>query len=116
MDSWFQKFTYNNAEEEEIGWNVARIADTRHKYKKSLYYFSLSTKPWRRIGEWRYSSTHTITSALDGSEWPASRLGRLTPRKRAPSTRRIGGWVGPRAGLEAVVKRKIPSPCRDSNP
>jgi hypothetical protein len=67
MDSWFQKFTYNNAEEEEIGWNVARIADTRHKYKKSLYYFSLSTKPWRRIGEWRYSSMHTITSALDGS-------------------------------------------------
>jgi hypothetical protein len=24
--------------------------------------------------------------------------------------------VGPRAGLDAVVKRKIPSPCRDSNP
>jgi hypothetical protein len=28
----------------------------------------------------------------------------------------IGGLVGPRAGLDAVVKRKIPSPCRDSNP
>jgi hypothetical protein len=25
-------------------------------------------------------------------------------------------WVSPRAGLDAVVKRKIPSPCRDSNP
>jgi hypothetical protein len=25
------------------------------------------------------------------------------------------GW-GPRAGLDAVVKRKIPSPCRVSNP
>jgi hypothetical protein len=24
--------------------------------------------------------------------------------------------VGPRAGLDAVVKRKIPSFCRDSNP
>jgi hypothetical protein len=24
--------------------------------------------------------------------------------------------VGARAGLDAVVKRKIPSPCRDSNP
>jgi hypothetical protein len=24
--------------------------------------------------------------------------------------------VGPRVGLDAVVKRKIPSPCRDSNP
>jgi hypothetical protein len=24
--------------------------------------------------------------------------------------------VGPKAGLETVMKRKIPSPCRDSNP
>jgi hypothetical protein len=24
--------------------------------------------------------------------------------------------VGPRAGLDSVVKRKIPSPCRESNP
>jgi hypothetical protein len=30
-----------------------------------------------------------------------------------PLDRRPGG---PRAGLDAVVKRKIPSPCRDSNP
>jgi hypothetical protein len=28
----------------------------------------------------------------------------------------IGGWVGLRAVLEAVVKRKIPSPRRKSNP
>jgi hypothetical protein len=28
----------------------------------------------------------------------------------------IGGWVGLRAGLDAVVKRKIPSPLRESNP
>jgi hypothetical protein len=28
----------------------------------------------------------------------------------------IRGWVGPRAVLDAVVKRKIPSPCRESNP
>jgi hypothetical protein len=26
------------------------------------------------------------------------------------------GWVGTRAGLDAVVKRNIPSPCRESNP
>jgi hypothetical protein len=30
--------------------------------------------------------------------------------KRAPGTHWIGGWVGPRAILDAVVKRKIPSP------
>jgi hypothetical protein len=31
----------------------------------------------------------------------------LTPRERAPGTHWIGGWVGPRAVLDAVVKRKI---------
>jgi hypothetical protein len=41
---------------------------------------------------------------------------RFTPRERAPGTYWIGGWVGPTAVLEAVVKRKIPSLCRDSNP
>jgi hypothetical protein len=39
----------------------------------------------------------------------------LYPQERAPGTHWIGGWVGPRAGLDAVVKRKIPSPYRDSN-
>jgi len=39
----------------------------------------------------------------------------LTPGK-VPGTHWIGGWVGPRAGLDAVVRRKIPSPYRDSNP
>jgi hypothetical protein len=28
----------------------------------------------------------------------------------------MGGWVGPRAVLDAVVKRKIPSLRRESNP
>jgi hypothetical protein len=28
----------------------------------------------------------------------------------------IGGWVGPRAVLNAVAKRKFPSPRRESNP
>jgi hypothetical protein len=66
--------------------------------------------------EWRYSSTLSLTSALDGGEWSASRLGRFTPRERDPGTHWIGGWVGPRAVLDAVVKKKIPSPRRESNP
>jgi hypothetical protein len=35
------------------------------------------------FGEWGYSSTSSLTSALDGDEWSASRLGRFTPRERA---------------------------------
>jgi hypothetical protein len=62
-----------------------------------------------------YSSTHSLTSALDGGEWSASSPGCFTPRETAPGTHWIGGWVGTRAGLGAV-KRKIPSPRRVSNP
>jgi hypothetical protein len=57
------------------------------------------------MGEWRYSSTHSLTPALDGVEWSASRPGRFTPREGVPGTHWIGGWVGPRAVLDAVMKR-----------
>jgi hypothetical protein len=57
-----------------------------------------------------------LTSALDGGEWSDSPPGRFTRREIAPSTHWIGGWGGPRAGLDAVVRRKIPSPYRESNP
>jgi hypothetical protein len=40
----------------------------------------------------------------------------LSPRERAPRTHWIGGWVGPRAVLDTVVKRKISSSRRESNP
>jgi hypothetical protein len=57
-----------------------------------------------------------LTSALDGGEWSASRpTCRFTPRERAPGTHWIGGWVGYRVGLDTVLMRKFPSPCRDSN-
>jgi hypothetical protein len=62
-----------------------------------------------------YSSTHSLTPALDGGEWSASRPGRFTPREGAPSTHWRGGWVDSRAVLDAVVKRKISSPRRESN-
>jgi hypothetical protein len=68
------------------------------------------------LGKWRCSSTRSLTSALDGDEWSASRPGRFTPREGTPITQRIGGWVDPRAVLDAVVKRKIPTPRRESNP
>jgi hypothetical protein len=49
---------------------------------------------------------HFLTSALVGREWSASRHGRFTPRERAPGTQWIGGWVGPRTGLNNMDKRK----------
>jgi hypothetical protein len=59
---------------------------------------------------------HAFALTIDGGEWLASRSGCFTPRERAPGTHWIGGWVGYRAGLDTVVKRKIPSPRRESNP
>jgi hypothetical protein len=43
-----------------------------------------------------------LTSAVDQGEWLASRPGRFTTGKRAPSMHMIRGWLGPRAGLDAV--------------
>jgi hypothetical protein len=40
----------------------------------------------------------------------------FTPGVRASGTCWIGGWVGPRAILDTMVKRKIPSSRRQSNP
>jgi hypothetical protein len=48
-----------------------------------------------------------LTSALVGGECSASRPCRSTSRERARSTHCIGGWVGPRAGLDDVEKRKF---------
>jgi len=40
----------------------------------------------------------------------------LHPQERAPGTHWIIVWVDPRAGMDTVVKRKIPSPCQVLNP
>jgi hypothetical protein len=47
-----------------------------------------------------------LTSELVG-EWSASRPCRFTSGERDPGTHWIGGWVGPRAGLDAMEKRNI---------
>jgi hypothetical protein len=56
-----------------------------------------------------------LTAALDGGVWSALRPGRFALRERASGPQWIGRWVSPRAGLDTVVKIKIPSSCRDSN-
>jgi len=43
-----------------------------------------------------------LTSTLNRGEWSASRPGRFTHTERAPVSHWIGGWVGPRAVLDAV--------------
>jgi hypothetical protein len=59
---------------------------------------------------------HSLTSELGVGEWSASRPGRFIPRGRATGIHWIRGWVDLRLILDAVAKRKIPSPRRESNP
>jgi len=58
------------------------------------------------LGEWMYSSTHSSSSALDGGEWLASRLGRFIHRERDSRTHWIGGWMDPRTILGHDMKYK----------
>jgi hypothetical protein len=57
--------------------------------------------------EWMYRSTFFFTSALVGGEWSPSRTVLLIPKERTTGTLWIGGWVGPRTGLDDVEKRQF---------
>jgi hypothetical protein len=48
-----------------------------------------------------------LTSALDGGELPALGHGRFTLGQRVPGTHWIRGWVGPKAGLNAVERKNL---------
>jgi hypothetical protein len=43
--------------------------------------------------EWRYSSTLTLTSALDGDGWSTPRSGRFTPGKDPVPIVQEAGWT-----------------------
>jgi hypothetical protein len=88
------------------------LQNTLNIFKK--YFFNWVPRREGVLEKWRYSCTHSLTSALDVGEWSASRPGCFIPRERASGTHWIGGWVDPTV-LDAVVKRKIPSPRRESN-
>jgi hypothetical protein len=56
-----------------------------------------------------------LTSAVGGGEWSASRPCYFTAGEIAHGTQIIEGWVGPRAGLNAVECSKISFPCSELN-
>ena len=61
--------------------------------------------------EYRYNSTLSLNSALDGVGGQRHAPAALYPRER-PGTHCIGGWVGPRAGLDGCGKSR-PTPGFD---
>jgi hypothetical protein len=49
----------------------------------------------------------SLTSTLDRGEWSASLPSHFTTGEIVPGTHWIGGWVGSKAGLDAVGKKKV---------
>jgi hypothetical protein len=80
-----------------------------------LFRYLLSPENFGYTLVWGNSVTLYFTSALVGGEWSASRPGRFTSG-RVLGIHWIWGWVCTRAGLDVVSKRKIHSPCLESNP
>jgi hypothetical protein len=67
------------------------------------------------MGEWKYSSTILNLGII--WRWVVSFTPLpLYPRGKSPGVHLIRGWVGSRAGLDAVEKKEICFPCRESNP
>jgi hypothetical protein len=58
-------------------------------------------------GKERYTSTLSLTSALDVDGWLTPRPGRSTPGKR-PGTNCTEGWVNPRTGVDGCGKSRPP--------
>jgi hypothetical protein len=54
----------------------------------------LNKAPRRRTEDWRYRSTHSLTSALDRGERSASHPGHIILKERGPGTHWIGNWGG----------------------
>ena len=64
---------------------------------------------WGPEGEERYCSTLSWPGHLDGGGGGRTTPQPLYPRER-PGTHCIGGWVGPRAGLDGCGKSRPPPP------
>jgi hypothetical protein len=73
--------------------------------------------PWRRIG-WEEVQLLLILNLDTRWGWVVSITPRprFTPGKRAPGTHCTGGWLVPRAGLDAEARGKILCLCWGLNP
>jgi len=66
--------------------------------------------------EWRFSSLYSHPQHYMEVSGQHHTLATLLLGGKAHSIHCIGIWVGPIAGLDVVVKRKIPAPIRNQSP
>jgi hypothetical protein len=97
-----------------ISHRLISVSAAKVKVKLSLgltKYHATKTNKWVEV--WVHAF---LMSGLHEGDWLASRPDHFTSGEKAPGTHRIGGWAGPKTGLDAAMKRKIPVPCREPNP
>jgi hypothetical protein len=88
-------------------------AYTLHTQPCPVSAYIKSNQIWPEV--WHYCRNVTfslwladfLTSAEVGGEFSASRPCRLNPGEKATGIHWVGGWVGSRADLDDVEKRKI---------
>jgi hypothetical protein len=95
---------------------LIRYSKTDNLVYKSLPQMCTPRQDQKTYGREKVQLYAFLTSAQDGGDWPDSRPGRFSPGERSRLTHCIGGYVGPRASLDAVAKRKKSCLCRESNP
>jgi hypothetical protein len=80
--------------------------------------FSLRKVKWSRYTPWRRMGCLLILNLGNRWGWVVSITPRprFIPGERTPCTHWTGGWVGPRAGLDAEATGKNLCPCRGMNP
>jgi hypothetical protein len=87
-----------------------------HSFKGSVKKLSRYT-PWRHMGG---EEVYLLVILNLGTRWgwvvSVTPRPRCTPGERTPGIHWIGGWVGPRAGLDAEAWKKIIWACRGPNP
>jgi hypothetical protein len=86
---------------------LSKTADSNSKCKVVSVLFNWAPCQEDVLGEWRYSSTHYFTSALDGGEWSLSRPGHFTPSERYLLDTRLGRPQS-RSGRGGVEKNSQP--------
>jgi hypothetical protein len=90
---------------------IARSSGGWGKVKWSHY------TPWRRMG---WEEVQLLLIPYLGIRWgwvvSITPGPRFTPGESTHGTHFTGGWVGPRAGLEAEARIKLLCLCRGSNP
>jgi len=89
---------------------------TEHHAMKMYPLLTLATCHEDAVGEWRYCSTH-IRKLNTILRWVVSFRPRpLYPRGSTPSTRCVGGWVGPRSRCWRSVEEKNSLPLPGIGP